>query len=104
MGLFKKKSNYTAQTTGIIIGVSAIQVNNMHLPIAEYEVNGIKYQVRVPHNIAVKMEKQCDNPAQFIRANYNFGTNVKGQMTKIQGCHVKVAYDPENPKKAKVIE
>lgn len=104
MGLFGKKANYTAQTTGIIVGVSSVSVNKMHLPLAKYEVGDIEYQVRVPYDIAVKMEKQCDNSNQFVRASNNFGTNVRVQMTKIQGCKVKVIYDPNNPKKAKVIE
>lgn len=104
MGIFKKSSKYTEQTTGIIVGVSSVEVNKMHLPIAEYEVNGIKYQVRVPYDIAVKMEKQSDNQRQFQRANNNFGTSIRGQITKIQGCEVKVAYNPEKPKAAKVIE
>lgn len=104
MGIFKKSSKYTEQTTGIIVGVSSVEVNKMHLPIAEYEVNGIKYQVRVPYDIAVKMEKQSDNQRQFQRANNNFGTSIRGQITKIQGCEVRVAYNPEKPKAAKVIE
>ena len=104
MNLFSKKANYTAQTMGIIIGVSAVSVNKMHLPLAEYEVSGIKYQIRVPYDIAVKMEKQCENSDILVRANNNFGTSVRVQMTKIQGCKVKVVYDPDNPKKAKVTE
>lgn len=104
MNLFGKKANYTAQTMGIITGVSAVSVNKMHLPLAEYEVSGIKYQIRVPYDIAVKMEKQCENSDIFVRANNNFGTSVRVQMTKIQGCEVKVVYDPDNPKKAKVTE
>lgn len=104
MSLLGKKANYTAQTTGIIIGVSSVSVNKMHLPLAKYEVGGIKYQIRVPYDIAVKMENQCYDSNRFIRANNNFGTSVRIQMTKIQGCEVKVIYDPNNPKKAKVIE
>lgn len=104
MSLFRKKANYTAQTIGTVVGVSAVTVNKMHLPLAEYEVSGIKYQIRIPYNIAVEMEKQSKNSDQFVRANNNFGTNVRLQMTKIQGCEVKVVYDPDNPKKAKVME
>lgn len=104
MGFFKKHADYSCKTTGSIIGVSSISVNKMHLPIAEYEVEGKKYTIRVPHHIAVKLENQYDNSVDFVRANLNFGTNVRGQITKIQGCEVKIAYNPEKPKEAKVIE
>lgn len=33
--------------------VSAVKVNNMYLPLAEYVVNGYAYQVRVPYDIEV---------------------------------------------------
>ena len=105
MGLFSKKENYTQQTVGIIVGISAVAVNNMHLPIAEYEVNGKKYQVRVPYDIAVKLEKQSNGNSEFVRANLNFGNNsIHLQETKIQGYRVTVAYNPDKPNKAKVIE
>lgn len=105
MGLFSKKENYTEQTVGIIVGVSAIAVNEMHLPLAEYEVNGKKYQVRVPYGIAVKLEKQSNGNSEFVRAHLNWGNkHVHLQETKIQGCQVTVVYNPDKPNKAKVIE
>lgn len=104
MGLFKKTQNLTAQTTGVIIGVSAVCVNKKHLPLAEYEVYGIKYKVRVPYDIAVKMERESENPSRFSATNVNFGTKIVGQITKLQGCKVKVIYDPKKPESAKVIE
>ena len=103
-GTKKKTEKFTAMTTGIIVGVSAIQVNKMHLPLAEYEVNGVKYQVRVSYAIAKKMEKESGERAQIIRANMNYGSNFKGQLTKIQGAQVKVLYNPENPEEAVVVE
>lgn len=104
MGLFSRKENYTEKTTGIITGVSAVQVNKMHLPLAEYEVNGKKYKVRVPYNIAIKMEKSSESESELIRANLNFGnSHVKLQLTKIQGCQVTILYNPDKPNKAKVI-
>lgn len=75
----------------------------MHLPVAEYEVNGAKYKVRVPYDIAVRLEAQSGTHPQFVRADYNFGTSVKGQVTKLQGCRVRVVYDLHKPKKAKVV-
>lgn len=105
MGLFSKKENYTERTTGIIVGVSAIEVNKMHLPIAQYEVNGKKYQVRVPYNIAVKLENQSNGKREVVRANHNFGTNsINLQATKIQGCQVTILYNPDKPNKSKVID
>lgn len=104
MGLFSKKENYTAQTVGIIVGVSAVAVNKMHLPIAEYEVNGRKYQVRVPYDIAVKLEKQSSGKSELVRASLNFGSNVSLQSTKIQGYQVAIRYNPDKPDKSKVVE
>lgn len=105
MGLFSKKENYTEQTIGIIVGVSAVEVNKMHLPIAEYEVNGKKYQVRVPYDIARKMEKQSDSKNKLVRANLNFGSNsINLQATKIQGCQVTILYNSDKPNKSKVID
>lgn len=49
------------------------------------------------------MEQQSNNTNQFVRSNLNFGTDVNGQMTKLQGCKVTIAYNAEKPKKAKVI-
>ncbi|MBD5465755.1 MAG: hypothetical protein HDR22_08050 [Lachnospiraceae bacterium] len=46
MGLFSRSKEYTKQTTGIIVGVSAVKVNNMNLPLAEYEVEGKQYRVK----------------------------------------------------------
>lgn len=104
MGLFSQKENYTEKTTGIIAGVSAVKVNQMHLPIAEYEVNGKRYKVRVPYDIAIKMEKCSECESELIRANLNFGNNpVRLQATKIQGCQVTILYNPNKPNKAKVI-
>lgn len=104
MGLFKKSQKLTAQTTGVIIGVSAVCVNKKHLPLAEYEVDGIKYKVRVPFDITVKMERQSEDLPRFVGTNVNFGTNIVGQITKLQGCKVKILYDPKKPQKAEVIE
>lgn len=105
MGLFSKNENYTEQTTGVIVGVSAIKVNNMHLPIAEYEVNGKKYQVRVPYDIALRLEKQSNNKNEMVRANLNFGNNsINLQATKIQGIQVKILYNSDKPNKSKVID
>lgn len=84
--------------------MSSVSVNKMHLPIAEYEVEGKKYSIRVPYAIAAKMEEQCENTADFVRSNANFGTNVRGQMTKIQGCKVKIVYNSKKPKAAKVVD
>lgn len=103
MGLFGKKLNYTEQTVGIINGVSAVQVNKMHLPLAEYTVGGEVYKVRVPHDMAVVMESECASGQQIVRANLNFGNHVKAQMTGIQGRKVQIAYDPAKPEKGKVV-
>ena len=104
MSLFEKSQKLTANTIGTIIGVSAVCVNKMHLPLAEYEVNGKKYKVRVPYDIAIKMERQSENSSNFVRSNVNFGTNVVSQITKLQGCKAKILYDPKKPQKAEVIE
>lgn len=104
MGLFSKEENYTEQTTGIIMGVSAVKVNNMHLPIAEYEVNEKKYKVRVPYKLACELENQSNDEIRLVRANLNYGNrNIKLQATKIQGYQVTILYNPDKPKKAKVI-
>lgn len=103
-GTKKKTEKFTAMTTGVIVGVSAIQVNKMHLPLVEYEVNGVRYQVRLSYAIAKRMEKASTSNAQIVRANLNYGTNFKGQLTKIQGSQVKVLYNPENPEEAVVVE
>ena len=101
MGLFSKEENYTERTTGVIVGASAVQVNGSNLPLAEYEVDGKKYKVRVPYNIAVKMEKDSDNKGKIVRANLNL---ARFQRMKILGQNVTVLYNPNNPKKSKVIE
>lgn len=104
MGLFSGSEEYTEQTTGIIAGVSAVKVNNMNLPLAEYEVEGRKYRVRVPYDIAVALEEQSEGESKLVRANLNYGNmNVRLQCTKIQGCKVTVMYNPKKPKKAKVV-
>lgn len=103
MGIFKKTKKLTAQTDGIINGVSAVCVNKKHLPLAEYEVDGVKYKIRVPFDIAAEMERRSEEHSQFATTYVNFGTNIIGQVTKLQGCRVKVIYDPTNPKKARVI-
>lgn len=104
MSLFGGKLTYSEKTTGIIVGVSAVKVNNMHLPLAEYEVNGEKYQVRVPYDIAVVMETEAEGEKKIIRANMNFGNStIRAQVTGIQGRAVQIAYDPSKPKKGKVI-
>ncbi len=103
MGLFGKELNYTEQCTGVIKGVSAVKVNNMHLPLAEYVVNGELYKARVPYEIAVVMESEYKNEQQIVRANLNLGNHVRAQMTSVQGRKVRVAYDPSEPKKGKVV-
>ena len=102
MGLFGKKFNYTEKCTGVINGVSAVKVNNMHLPLAEYVVNGETYKVRVPYEMAIVMESGQNNEAEIVRSNLNFGTYVKAQMTGIQGRKVQISYDPTKPHKGKV--
>ncbi len=105
MGLFSRSKEYTEQTTGVIVGVSAVKVNNMNLPLAEYEVEGKQYRVRVPYGIAVKLERQSEGEGKLVRANLNYGNvNVRLQHTKIQGCKVNVLYNPQKPKKAKVVD
>ncbi len=41
---------------------------------------------------------------RFAGTYVNLGTNIVGQITKLQGCKVKVIYNPTKPKIAKVIE
>ena len=104
MGLFGKKLNYSQNTVGIIKDVSAVKVNNMHLPLAEYEVNGETYRVRVPHEIAVVMEAHSQGDKSVVRANLNFGNaSFNGQVTGIQGRSVQIVYDPAKPENGKVI-
>lgn len=103
MGLFGKKLNYTEKCIGVVNGVSAVKVNNMHLPLAEYVVNGEVYKVRIPYEMAVVMESEQNNETKIIRANLNFGNHIKAQMTGIQGRKVQIAYDPTKPHKGKVI-
>lgn len=104
MGLFGQKLTYSEKTKGVIVGVSAVKVNGMRLPLAEYEVNGEKYQVRVPYDIAVVMETESKGEKKIVRANKNFGNSViRAQVTGIQGCEVHIAYDPSKPNKGKVI-
>lgn len=104
MGLFGRKLNYSEKSKGVIVGVSAIKVNGMHLPLAEYEVNGEKYQVRVPYDIAIVMETDGKGEKKIVRANKNFGNSViRAQLTGLQGREVHIAYDPSKPKKGKVI-
>ncbi len=103
MGLFGKKLNYSEKTVGVISGVSAVKVNNMHLPIAEYVVNGKTYKIRVPHEMAEVMESECEDKRKVVRANLNFGTDVRAQLTGIQGRKVQIVFDPAKPDKGKVI-
>ena len=86
----------------INMSVSAVKVNNMHLPLAEYVVNGETYKVRVPYEIAVVMESEQNNEAEIVRANFNFGTHIKAQLTGIQGRKVQISYDPTKPHKGYV--
>lgn len=120
-----KKPNYISETIGTIVKPSAVEVNNFHLPLAEYEVNGVKYMVRVPYNIAYPMEVKAkemagyqntvadslratqdaisnnnSNDAKIVRNNLNFGTSFQGQLMFTIGKKVIVKYDPEKPKKA----
>ena len=104
MGLFKKSQKLTDKTTEVIIGVSAVCVIKNLLPLAEYEVDGIKYKVRVPFDIAVKMEHYSEELPSFWGTYVDFGTNIVGQITKLQDCRVKVIYDPTKPKSASVVE
>lgn len=104
VGTKKKTDKFTAMTTVIISGVSAIQVNKMHLPLVDYEVNGEVYQIRMAYDIAKKMEKESTVDAKFVRAHLSYGSYNRGQITKLQGVEVKVMYDPNNPKDAVVIE
>lgn len=100
---FKKKENtMTAMTTGQVTGVSAVQVNNRHLPLVDYYVNGAKYTVLMPVDIMKQLEQAAENPAQVVRANMNFGTSFSGQKTKLMGMNVPVYYDPTNPKKGEI--
>ena len=104
MGLFGKKLNYSEKTIGIINGVSAVKINCMHLPLAEYEVDGNTYRIRVPYDMAVAMESQNQENQTVVRANLNFGNaSFHGQLTGIQGKNVQIAYDPAKPQKGKVI-
>ena len=103
MGLFGKKLNYTEKCIGVINGISAVKVNNMHLPLVEYVVNGEAYKVRMPYDMAVAMESEQNNATEIVRANLNFGNHIKAQMTGIQGRKVQIAYDPAKPHKGKVI-
>lgn len=120
-----KKPNYTAETIGIITKPSAVRVNNVNLPLAEYEVNGETYNVRVPYNLACEMEIKAkqeagyqntikdsiramkdafvnnnEGDAKIVRNNLNKGLNFEGQLMFTVGKKVIVKYDPERPKKA----
>ena len=99
-----KKNACTAMTTGMVVGVSAVQVNKMHLPIVEYEVKNEKYQIRMAYQLAKKLEKESIVEREVVRASLNYGNNLKAQVTKLQGMEVKVSYNPENPKEAVVVE
>ena len=104
-GTKKKTDRFTAMTTGTISGVSAIEVNGMHLPLVNYEVNGEEYQIRMAYDIAKRMEKDSMADCKIVRANLNYGpSHFRGQVTKLQGVQVKVMYDPENPKDGVVVE
>ncbi len=41
---------------------------------------------------------------RFAGTYVNLGTNIVGQITKLQGCKVKVIYDPTKLKSARIIE
>lgn len=104
MLFFKRKENeYTGHTTGTVTGLSAVSVNDRHLPLVDYYVNGEKYTIRMPYKMTVEMEKKCRNGGSIVRANMGFGTYFSGQYTKLMGMTVPVAYDPKKPKKGKVI-
>lgn len=98
----KKETEYTGRTTGTITGVSAVQVNNRHLPLVDYYVDSVKYTIRMPYKMAVEMEKASQNEGGIVRANRNFGTSFSGQYTKLIGAAVPVCYDPKKPKNAKI--
>ncbi len=120
-----KKPNYTSETVGTITKPSAVMVNGIQLPLAEYEVNGQKYNVRVPSELARSMELKAKEAAgyednlkgsikavkdaiannnsgdvQVLRNNNSFGTTFEGTIMFTVGKKVVVKYDPENPKKA----
>ena len=104
MCFFGKKLNYTQTTVGVIKGVSAVRINYMHLPLAEYVVDGCAYQVRVPYDIAVFMENQSQAEPMYVRANMNYGSSSYcGELTRIQGRQVQIVYDPAKPQKGKVV-
>ncbi len=121
-----KKPNYSVETIGTITRPSAVQINGINLPLAEYEVAGQKYEVRVPSELARAMELKAkqeagyednlkgsfqalkdsfssNNPSgvQVLRNNNSFGTNsFEGTIMFTVGKKVVVKYDPEKPKKA----
>ena len=120
-----KKPNYTNETIGTITKPSAIKVNGIQLPLAEYEVNGQKYNVRVPSELARSMELKAKAEAGYednikgsikavkdaiasnnsgdvkvLRNNNSFGTTFEGTIMFTVGKKVIVKYDPEKPKKA----
>ncbi len=107
MGFFNKSTSqnkmqkYTAMTTGVIVGVSAVRVNSIHLPLAEYQVNGVKYKLRVPYEIAKKLSQASTAKTQVVNVNFNFASL---QVTNLQGTRVKILYNPNKPKDAIVVE
>ena len=107
MGFFNKSINqnkmqkYTAMTEGVIVGVSSFRVNSIHLPLAEYQVNGVKYKLRVPYEIAKKMSQASTAKNQVVNVNLNFASF---QVTNLQGTKVKILYNPNKPKDAIVVE
>lgn len=104
VGTKKKTEKFTASTTGIIIGLSSIKVNNKYLPLAEYVVNNNTYQIRVSYAIAKKMEKESKADYKIIEAKASNALNFKGQVTKLQGATVKIIYNPENPEESLVVQ
>ncbi len=120
-----KKPNYSCTTIGTITKPSAVKINNMNLPLVEYEVEGQKYTTRVPFELAKEMElkaraaagyqdnltdsiraakdaimNQNSGDAKIVRNNLSFGLNFEGQIMFTVGKKVVVNYDPEKPKKA----
>ena len=101
VGVKKKTEKFTELTTGVVVGVSSVQVNSIHLPLVEYEVNGKKYKIRMAYDIAKRMEQSSMSNPQVVGVNHNF---LHAKLTKIQGAKVKVLYNPDNPKEAIVVE
>lgn len=104
MGLLSSKTTeMSARTIGVITGFSCIKVNGWNLPIAEYTVNGHTYTVRVPKDIAERMEHESNNCVSTVCVTNHFGTHVSLRLSKLRGCEVVIAYNRKKPKQSKVL-